>query len=287
MKTVLSRKAAMLAGGLAHFLRPKIAQDAKIDLPSILKGLSSQNYKSEQPKIVAAITSALDGKLAKDASLADIGKVMDEMADVPMEEGLDTDPNSGLPMEAEALKQKVMGDVDPKTAIQQLLAGKVDDALLAQVLQCLGGEKTPPALDEESDDDKKKEEQAMDKRLQGFISKEDAAANAKIAEDNAVKRVTENLKAVQDARNFVRPWAGEIAIACDSALDVYKAAAKVAKIDGVDNLKEVDSFKAIFQSRPLPGARRVETETAIAADAASAKGYNDRFKNAGRIVNLG
>ena len=121
-KPVLSRRASLVAGGLAVYLLPKLATDAKIDLPDFLKGLSSKNAKTEIPKIAAAITKALDGKLAKDATLADIGKQMDAMADMPVEEGADADPNSGLPMSAEEMKKQTMDEAETKQAIAEVIA---------------------------------------------------------------------------------------------------------------------------------------------------------------------
>lgn len=296
-KPVLSRKALLVAGGLAHYLRPKIAQDAQLDLPTILKDVSAKNYKEKSAGIVTAITAALDGKLAKDASLADIGKVMDEMADIPVEEGADADPNTGLPMSAEQMAPAAAAAPDPIAAITELLRGKLDDATLAQVLECVKGSAPKPAAPAlaapaaDEDDDDEEEGKAMDDKLKNFVPKAEMEKAVKLAEDSAVKRVSDNLNGIAEATAFVRPWVGELALACDSAVAVYHAALKA--IPGViaadvKDITDPNALRAVIKAQPLPGVRR-SGEPVIAADAAAAaaKSYAERFPGADRIGNLG
>lgn len=293
-KPVLSRKALLVAGGLAHYLRPMLAEDAAIDLPSMLKGVTGKNYKDELPKVAKAITVALDGKLAKDASLADIGKVMDEMSAVPVEEGVDADPSTGLPMNAEEMKKKTMDatGADPCAAIVQLLTGKVAPEIIEQVCAAIKGGTAaavpPPAADEEDEEEKKRKEKegAMDKRLEGMVTKDEAAKLVKGAEDSAIKKVTERLNGIAEARAFVRPWVGELAIACDSATDVFNGALKVlGKDELAKDVTDVNALRAIVASQAVPGARK--SETPMAADAAIAKTYAERFPEAAHIGNIG
>lgn len=276
-KLVLSRKATMVQGALAVFLRPKLAQDAKIDLAPMLVGVSDKTFKAKSPDLVTAITKALEGKLAKDANLADLPKVMDELSDVPVQEGLDADPNSGLPMGEAEFKKKTM-DADPCATIQQLLQGKVDDQTIAAVLQAIKGPAPTPApvapgLDAEPKDDDKVTKPAMDQAI-------------KVAVDATTKRLLDNARAVRDAEKEVRPYVGEIALACDSAEDVYRTALKGLGVEGVEDVKELPALKAILKAQTVPGTKKAVTSH-VAMDAKSVSSYNDRFPEAGRIGNLG
>jgi hypothetical protein len=285
---VLSRRAALLAGGLAIYLQPKLATDAKIDLPDFLKGVSSKNYKAEAPKVVAAITQALDGKLAKDATLADIGKQMDAMAAVPMEEGADADPNSGLPMSAEELKKQTMDEAETKK--MDFLKSK----LSAEDMKAYDTMCGNPAEDETPEEKAAREAKAADAdpdKKPEMVSKSamDAALKAveTTATANAVKATIAAQNALRDAEKDVRPYVGDLAMAHDSAEAVYRTA--LGTLPGVklaaDELKSLPlaALKAVLKSQPIPGQRKAET-TPLAMDAAAADSYNKMFPNAARIL---
>lgn len=286
-KPVLSRKASTVAGGLAIYLRPKLAADAKIDLSEHLKGLSAKNYATEAPKIATAITKALEGKLAKDASLADIGKVMDEMNQIPAEEGADTDPNSGLPMSLEEMKKKTMDNGDPAATVRQLLAGKVDPAVIEQVCAAIGGG-APGAADEETPEEKKtrEEKEANDRRahdaalLKNTVSKEDLEKAIKLAADNATKTQV----SIREAEKAVRPYVGELVLAHDSAEAVYRTTLTSLGL-AADELKDLPlaALKAILKAQPVPGSKSANTETHLAADAAVTDSYLKQFPETARL----
>jgi hypothetical protein len=112
----------------------------------------------------------------------------------------------------------------------------------------------------------------------------DAAINAAVEANT--KRLQDNARAVRDAENEVRDYVGSLAIACDSAADVYHAAFKILGVEGVDSVKEVPALKAILKAQPKPNERR-SGATPLAMDAKSVSGYNERFPDAARIGNLG
>jgi hypothetical protein len=303
-KHVLSRRAAFVAGGLAVYLKPKLATDAKIDLNDILKGLSAKNYKTESPKVAAAITKALDGKLAKDASLADIGKVMDEMAEPDVKEGADANPDSGLPMSAEELKKQTMDaeeteeekaarlkkeatDADPGAAIETMLKGKVDDATLAQVLAMVRGE--TPAMDaEETEEEKaarmKKEATDADPDKKPEVTKAAMDKAIKLATDKAIKDTIATQNSISEAREAVQPYVGKLAMSFDSAEGVYRAA--LATMPGVlaDEVKELPlaALKTVLRHQDHPGKER--GSKSLAMDAAGADSYSKMFPDASRII---
>ena len=287
-KPVLSRKATMVQGALAVYLQPKLAADAKIDLASILSGVTSANLKDKSSGIVSGLTEALKGKMAKDAMITDLPRVMDSLVDVPVTEGIDADPNTGLPMSEEEMRKKTM-DQDPKAGIEALLRGKVDDATLAQVCALISGQATPAAMDAETDEEKKKREEdakmagdeAIKNATKNMVTKDEMAKQMKMATDAATK----NQQEIREAEKAVRPYVGELAIACDSAVHVYKTALKTMAVDGVDEVNDIIALKAILKSKDPIGTKK--PNPAIGMDAAGVQSYNERFPDASRIGVLG
>jgi hypothetical protein len=275
-----------MAGGLAVYLLPKLATDAKIDLPEHLKGLSSKNAKTEIPKIAAAITKALDGKLAKDATLADIGKQMDAMADMPMEEGADADPNSGLPMSAEELKKQTMDEAETKK--MDFLKSKLSaEDMKAWDAMCAGeGEDETPeeaaareAKGKGVDEDPEKKPMtkgAMDAALKKL------AADSKTATDKAVKDTIDRMNAISEAREAVQPYVGKLAVAFDSAEGVYVSALKTLGV-AEDELKDLPlaALKTVLKHQDTPD--KVRGKQPLAFDAAGADSFAKMYPDASRI----
>ena len=213
---------------------------------------------------------------------------MDSLVDVPVTEGIDADPNTGLPMSEEEMRKKTM-DQDPKAGIEALLRGKVDDATLAQVCALLSGQATPAAMDAETDEEKKKREEdakmagdeAIKNATKNMVTKDEMAKQMKMATDAATK----NQQEIREAEKAVRPYVGELAIACDSAVHVYKTALKTMAVDGVDEVNDIIALKAILKSKDPIGTKK--PNPAIGMDAAGVQSYNERFPDASRIGVLG
>lgn len=246
-KTVLSRKAVLLQGAAHACLAPKLAADAKIDLTPVFAGVTAKNYQSKKPSIISEITKRVSGKLAQDADLEDLPGVLD---------GLDNmDPTEEAPLLIDPAK-----DADPVDPISALTA-KVD-ALIEAVSKLTKAEaaEAPPALDEDPEEEDKVDKPAMDAAI---------AAAVKAADDRG--------RAIREAEKAIRPYVGELAIAQDSADNVYKTALEMLGVD-VTNVHP-SAFPVLLAHQPKPGSRK----PAIAQDAAAAKGFTDRFADAGRI----
>src|SRR6266852_4068188 len=69
---IKSRTALLTTLGLASLLRPKLAQDATLDLRPILKGVTAENFGSRKKTIFHDLKKSLKGKLAKDASIGEV-----------------------------------------------------------------------------------------------------------------------------------------------------------------------------------------------------------------------
>jgi hypothetical protein len=279
MGVKLSRKAALAQGALMVFLKPKMAQDAKIDLASVLKGVTAKNYVESKPAIFAGIAKLLDGKLAKDAKLEDVHGFLDsldreepagdeepEKKDEPAkDEEKDevkkpAEDEDDTAMDAEGVKNFLKDKIseDDMKALDALMSGAKD-----------ADESTPvkePAKDEEKEEMVPKK--AMDAAIKSAI---------KVAADTATK----TQKDIREAENFVRPWVGNIAMAHDSAEGVYRTALGALGKKDVDQIHPA-ALKHVLEAQPKPNEKKPAAEH-IAMDAASVDSFNKRFPGAARI----
>lgn len=255
----LSRKAALVEGGLMAFLIPKLAQDAKLpDLTSILKDVNGTNYADMKPKILEGITSVMkDVKLAQDAKIDGIKPLLDAYDKVSF--ASDADPDDEEEKKAADAEED---DEEKKKKAQDRGKRRAHDEPPPF--------KGKPEAEDEEDDDKK--DKAMDEAI-------------KMAVDSATKRAVAEQHAVREAERKVRPWVGELAHAFDSVAGVYRAALTALGMDGVDKIHEA-ALPYILEAQPKPGARKQETTT-VAQDAATVDSFNKRFPNANRISVLG
>ena len=292
---VLSRKAAMAQGVLAFYLRPKLASDAKIDFSAILAGVDGKNFKDKKAAIVAAVTKAVNGKLATDASIADMPKVMDSIEQMPTPEqddaGMVTDPNAAVvTLKQPTIDANATMDDDPTAKVQAFLQGKLSPEDIAQVCAMLQGTapaaaavpaagdtppatpgtpKVPGATDAEASKPEMVSKPAMDAAL---------AANT--------AAVMARLNGIRTAEDEVRPYVGKLALACDSAVAVYQTALKAMGVPEIDKVNDLVALKAVLKAQPVPGAKRQE-ENALAFDASATTSYDAAFPNAARIGNMG
>ena len=123
---------------------------------------------------------------------------------------------------------------------------------------------------------KGEDEQEMD----NMVTK--PAMDAAIAAAQAAER--RNSREIRDAEKAVRPVVGEMAIASDSAAKVYQTALKMRGVKDAEKVNDLTALKAMFGLLPVPGKR--EPSPRIAADAARAKGYSERFPEAARVSRI-
>ena len=111
----------------------------------------------------------------------------------------------------------------------------------------------------------------------------DAAIAKAVADTEATvtARITKSQREIRDAERKVRPYVGELAIACDSAEAVYRAALTALGLG--DKIKDVhaSALPTILEMQPLPDRR--PKAPSVAMDAAGAKSFAERFPDANRI----
>lgn len=295
---ILTRKAAMTLGAVAAFLQPRMAADACLDLEPILARVTDKNFATQKPIIAAAITKGVKGKLAQDASIDGLTKLLDglegeKLAERGTADALETDPNSGVPMPVKPpakplpikLKDddKTMDD-DPVAKVKAFLEGKISPEDLAKIEEIMGAGEEEEEVREAEGIDAEPPPFKGEPKVGGKEDKKDMIT--KPAMDKAITAAVaaegQRQKDIRDAERFVRPWVNEVAPQ-ETAAGVYKAAAAVLGIDGIDDLPAA-AIRKIIELTPKPGTRTaVERAPTLAADAAAAASYAAMFPGAQRI----
>ena len=280
---LLTRKGAVAMGALMIALKPKLAMDAKIDLAPLFKGVTAKNFKEKKPAIIEGVTTLTAGKLAQDASINDVAALLDSLEGVEPAEAADDDATSGLPIVGKGPNETTM-DAGAE-GVRQFLTGKLSDEDIAKVCSMIDGggaaDEDPdndadtnapaPALDEDKDKEMV-DKPAMDSAIAKAVADTEATVTA---------RITKSQREIRDAERKVRPYVGELAIACDSAESVYRAALTALGLG--DKIKDVHSsaLAAILDMQPLPDRR--PKAPIVAMDSAGAKSFAERFPDANRI----
>lgn len=265
-KTALSGAGALTQGALLTYLRPRLAQDAKLDLGPIVSALTAKNFKTSVPTIVLGVQRAARGKLAQDADLDDLPEVVEALVEAAPPELVDAiEQQMGDP--ADGTGDPAAED-DGGDAKAFLKAKGLSDEDIEKVMAMLGG---APAMDRAA------VSTAVQAATKGMVSKPamDAAIDAAVTRARTQAAVEQ--RAIREAERAVHPWIGDLAMAHDSAEDVYRTALTALKVDiaGVDP----SAYPAILKLTPKPG-EVAPRPTRLAMDAAQAKSFEERFGTA-------
>ena len=240
-KSKLSPTATLVQGALMACLQPKLAKDQKIDLKPLVQEISKANWAAKKPALIDSLKTAGKGKLAKDAEMADVVKMIDALngEDMPDDDlGQDDDPaEADTTMDADAMLEKII------SAIKTCFAAKS------------GAEDEPPKTEGGANNDPKNgkdkdkvpaedEEEKVDKKAM------DAAIASAVKANE--KATIESMNAISQAHEDVKPYVGKLAGAFDSAEGVYKAALDIKKIDVKDVPASAGAYRAILIAQPKP-----------------------------------
>lgn len=311
-KIALSPKATLVRGALVTFLTPRLAADAAIDLPPLLKAVTNKNWAQQRPKLMASVSAAVTGKLAADADLDGLSHVLMALdsvdaPDMPMPGGgkgagpgdkKAKDKKMGKDA-AEALKEKLkdrfgadedgykaacddidgmMGgedEEDDDDDDEDVVASKKAAAQAAKDKKAKDAKRARDAQEDDDDDDRANDDKDEDK-----MGKEDVQK----AMDEAIAGERKRADGVRDALRFVRPYVGDLDMAFDSATDVLTAA---LKIKGRDAKKyHPDALRDVLATFPKAGAvpsRGPGTAAPIAMDAKSTADIAKRYPRAAAI----
>ena len=336
-KDGLSRRAGIALLATAAWIRPRLAQDAVLDLRPAFRGVTAKNFADQKGSIVARLGDLTKGKLAKDATIGEVAELLD-MIESHGTEGDEDDMPEPMADAAENIGEKFAErdamDAEPLAAVEEFLRGKLSDEDLERACAMLrgGGEDEDPKLRElgAADDAENEEERSSNARtdretnedepaereeMAAAIKAEEAKGKkkpgakdepppfkgrprpggamdgmvTKTAMDAALRKVAEDTRTavlrtqreISDALRTVRPWVGDITVACDSADDVYRHALRALRVPKIDQIHP-SAFPHILAAQPLPGTRARETRPG-AADAASHSSFAERFPDAARV----
>lgn len=280
-----NRAAAHIAGALSVYLRPKLAQDAKLDLGAILKDVTAKNFAAHKPALVLGLKGAANGKLAQDADLKDVPALLDAIEEA-------------VAAEVEEPKPEPKPAADADGDLCAFLAGKLSDEDMAKVREMLPadkpaqdgegegeGEKDPPAQDGEGGEGngEKKDPPAMDTKnlvTRTAMDAAIAAATTKAARE-ATETVTRTQREIRDAERAVRPYVGDLAVACDSGEAVFRAALTTlgVNVEGV----HASAFPTILSMQRKASDPAPKAKPSIAQDAKADSAYAERFPHANRL----
>lgn len=284
-KVLLTRMGSVARGALMIALKPKLAQDAKIDLSPILVNLTQKNFKVKKPSIVAGLKKLTTGKLAADASIDDVIKLVDALEDNEVMEGANTDLETGEEIEPdESMDSEGEG-------VRNFLKGKLSEDDYAKACGML---KPGGASDEDDEEEKKKKKEDEEKKLAGDV--EEAVKEktkdmvTKKAMDEAISKavttattaVTKNATETLEAREAVHPFVGKLPIALDSAIGVYQSALGVLGVEDADKINDIGALKAVLKAQTVPGTVSAK-KPSQALDAAATKSLAERYPHAASI----
>lgn len=268
-KILLTRKAAVAQGALMTFLAPKLAQDAKLDLAPILDGITAKNFKAKRADLLTGVSKLTVGKLATDAKLDGLDTILMALDDVePLE------ANSAVP--AGKAKDKKAKDDMPKNGLREFLKDKLSAEDMAACDEMLDDDQE--AMDEDEEEERKKaaEKKAEDEEQDDKVDKKamDAAIESRVKQ--AQDEMRRSQREVREAEDVVRPYVGKLAMAHDSAADVYRTALGALGVKDVDKLHP-DALKPVLLAQPVPGSG---ARPAVAMDAAGVNSFHELFPEA-------
>lgn len=288
----MTRFGYALSSMLATVLKPKMAQDAALDLRPVLAKATAKNFSKLKPQLMKTIKPLL----AKDAKAADIAAFVDALEKNDVEKG---DTEIDVPAQP-MIDDPVTESMDAEGGgIMAFLKGKLSDEDLAEAAKLCGGgaqdaeedkddksdedkDETDEEVTEDADPDKDDEDKDKDKDKEKPVDKK--AMDEAI--QTAVKAERARGVAVREAEEYVRPWVGKIKIAQDSALGVYQTALDMLGVKDAKKIDSVPACRAVLDVQRKPGEKAtttIEREPAMAQDAAAVESFHKRFPGAARI----
>jgi uncharacterized protein len=314
---------ALTIGALARYLKPKLAQDARIDMAKVFDGITGKNFKNQKSSIAARLRNGAKGKLAKDATLDDVEHVLEMLDKHELDGGGDESVSKEQhnAMEAAAHGASNLGipqgvgkefaEADKGKTFDQHMKewlgskGMGDDAMA----ELTGMDWFPKAATDENATPEGEKEKLKEEETQGGESKESKAMEArdkhmagdsvtKQAMDSAIKLATEaaekrvrssvlkSQQEVREAMEEIRPFVGQLpaSMGFDSAEQVKRHALVILNVPGAKTMHP-DALSAVLAVQPKPGSERRDSYSSnMATDSASIDDLEKMYPGIGRIV---
>lgn len=255
---------AISANHIALVLEPRVPGSMVAD--SMPAGLAATTPNSGIPAGGAKRAAAHDekepemaGKTAKDRAKDEAG-LMERLKDKISAE------------DWKALDEMMAGKANDEEEDEKKKAEDAEAEEAKKKAEDAEAEAKKKAEDEDEDDEKADDEEET-------VSKEAMDAAIASSVTAAVKAERKHQADIREAERFVRPWVGDLAVAFDSAADVYKAALEA----NGRSVKDVhpSAYRTILEMTPKPGHQRQTPR--LAMDSAKSNGFAERFPDAAKI----
>ena len=279
MTALKSRKALMVKGALAAYVSPRLATGQTLAYDSILGAVNRANFKTAKAGILAAIKP----KLANDADMEDIHKLLDSLDDEndgaedevaededdPDEKDRETAEDEAGYCDMNAKDRKAWDAKWAKDRPARDAARKARDEMDEETRKA--DDRMRAAKDRKRAKDKAKDAEIDGKeKTEGAVDQKAMDAALKTVEATTIAR----MQAIREAERAVEPFTGPIVVAMDSAEAVYKFGLDTLKIDVTD--VHPSAYGAIIRLQPKPGV----VTPRLAMDSGN---VSDLFPDAARI----
>ena len=253
---------------LKAFFAPRLAKDQTIDGLDAILALDAE---ADAPMV---------DKKAKDAEEAEAKKEEEKKAADKKAKDEEESKTEAAKEEKAAEDRRKARDARRKSrdeapeGLKAMLKGKLGAEDYKVVCDMIDAERKADDEEEPVDPEKTNDRRAKDKKAMD-------SAQVEATVFAAVKAERGRQAAIYEARNFVKPWVGELPMAFDSSDDVYAMALKARGVK-LDKNVHPSAFKAILTAQPKLGASQ---RTTMAHDAVSkdAKPFAQRFPGADKI----
>lgn len=288
-KIALSPNAAIAAGSIYTYLRPRLAQDAKIDMKGILAPMRGRSFKSVKTEIANACRSVTMGKLAQDADIDDVAELLDAIENVVDTPAVAVPEGMGEENGEHVIRDEEDDDPDSKVEggavelvakVREFLKDRVSDEVLQQFDQLVGSGQEPEELDDDKGEDNRmgRDEDKDEKPVTQKAMDAAIAAAAKSADDRH--------RGIREAERAVRPYVGELQMAFDSADQVFQAALKHLGVKDVEKIHP-SAYSALLAAQPKPGTRNAPKKLGMDnALPASVKPLTERIPGLSNIARM-
>jgi hypothetical protein len=276
----------LLVTRAARIFNPQLATDAQVDYGALFKGVNTRNLPGRRATILKDAARMLRGKtIAQDASLESLVHLLDMFEHVKEPKSLDesvSEPqhnamaaaaggqsNLGIPKEVgeEFVKKDdededddEAGDEDPENALEEEMEereegreGEDEEVDPEEQREDEGEEEEAHDEDDEhEDEDERVTKGAMDEAIS-------AAVNA------AVMTERKHSRDASRAREFVRPYVGELPMGLDSAEEILRSAALALNIDGAARVHP-SALKTLIKVCGRPAGAQASEHIRLAQD---------------------
>lgn len=307
LKPRVSARSVLARGAIVSTLRPMLATDARLDMTGIntvLGAIDNKNWLKQKPRLAVAIMGALRKvKLATDEKEAEekVNEALDsldeEAEDGELEEETGAEDEAETEEEAERRRKQRADDrregrdcaTDEEPETEEEKRDRMEARKEAKERRAkdrrMGKDAEPEEREKAEKEHKAEDRKAWEARMKARDSRHardrrpamDAATIRQI-EQRAEDRTIARLRSIRLAEDEVRPYVGELAVAMDSAEEIYRYALDQAGIENAD-IKDTAALRRMVSMLPKPGAELPDhaQNTRFAQDSSGGDAWLKKF----------